>query len=258
MNIDLPHARRDLIADRLNNGQAVVAAELATEFAVSEDTIRRDLRALAVEGHCRRVYGGALPISPTFSPMSVRMDQGNEQKNMLGRVAANTVAPGELVFLDSGSTNLALVDHLPDDRDLTIATNSIDIAAAVLRRPELKLLVVGGCVDPLIGGSVDATATIGVTQMNIDRCFLGACSVSATSGVSAFNASDAAFKRVLVAASRCTVVLATSDKFRIGAPYRVVSSGAIQSFIVSHDIPDTELEALTKQGCMVLKAEKPS
>ena len=194
MNSELPLARRDLIADRLANGMAVVATELANEFDVSEDAIRRDLRALAAEGRCRRVYGGALPIAPASNPMSARITEGREQKSALGRLAATTAMPGELIFLDNGSTNLALVDYLPEDHDLTIATNSIDIAAAVLRRPELKLIMIGGCVDPVVGGAIDATATTGVSQMNIDRCFLGACSVSATQGVCAFNAADGIFR----------------------------------------------------------------
>ena len=258
MNSELPLARRDLIADRLANGMAVVATELANEFDVSEDAIRRDLRALAAEGRCRRVYGGALPISPASNPMSARITEGREQKSALGRLAATTAMPGELIFLDNGSTNLALVDYLPEDHDLTIATNSIDIAAAVLRRPELKLIMIGGCVDPIVGGAIDATATTGVSQMNIDRCFLGACSVSATQGVCAFNAADAAFKRVLVDASRCTVVLATPDKFRASAPFKVSASEAIQCYVVGHDIEAGDLEALTNQGCTVLKAEKSS
>ncbi|HEX8786620.1 MAG TPA: DeoR family transcriptional regulator, partial [Telluria sp.] len=54
---DLPIARRDLIAQRLAAGQPAIAATLALEFGVSEDAIRRDLRALAAEGRCRRVYG---------------------------------------------------------------------------------------------------------------------------------------------------------------------------------------------------------
>ena len=118
--------------------------------------------------------------------------------------------------------------------------------------------MVGGCVDPVVGGAIDATATTGVSQMNIDRCFLGACSVSATQGVCAFNAADAAFKRVLVAASRCTVVLAMPDKFRTSAPFKVAASEVVQCFVVGHDIEAGELEALTRQGCTVLKDEKSS
>lgn len=80
MNEDLPLARRDEIADRLAQGQSVVAAVLAVEFNVSEDAIRRDLRALAAQGRCRRVYGGALPITPASAPMAARMDEARAQK----------------------------------------------------------------------------------------------------------------------------------------------------------------------------------
>ena len=65
--------RRDIIAARLAHGQSVTAGSLAEEFSVSPDAIRRDLRALAAEGRCRRVYGGALPISPASLPITVRV-----------------------------------------------------------------------------------------------------------------------------------------------------------------------------------------
>ncbi|NWP10254.1 DeoR/GlpR transcriptional regulator, partial [Escherichia coli] len=80
-----------------------------------------------------------------------------------------TIRPGEFLFLDSGSTNLALVEFLPEDNDLTIATNSIDIAGAVLRRQDLKLIVLGGEADPIIGGCVDAVALQALVQMRFDR-----------------------------------------------------------------------------------------
>ena len=66
----IPLGRRRQIAERLVRGEAVGATSLALEFGVSEDAIRRDLRALAAEGVCQRVYGGALPLSPTSSPIS--------------------------------------------------------------------------------------------------------------------------------------------------------------------------------------------
>src|SRR5450755_3698797 len=134
MTIDPPMERRDIIAGRLAQGQSVTAGSLAEEFSVSPDAIRRDLRALAAEGRCRRVYGGALPISPARTPMAARIGEGRERKEALARTAATMIQPGEFLFLDNGSTNLALTGFLPGDAELTIATNSIEIAAAVLRR----------------------------------------------------------------------------------------------------------------------------
>ena len=147
MEITIPLARRDVIAERLGRGEPVVAAALAAEFDVSEDAIRRDLRSLAAEGRCRRVYGGALPLLPESKPMAARVDESRDRKAALARRAAATVQPGEFIFLDAGSTNLLLAECLPEDHVGTVATNSIDIAAAVLRRGDLSLLMVGGSVD---------------------------------------------------------------------------------------------------------------
>jgi DeoR/GlpR family transcriptional regulator of sugar metabolism len=77
MELESPLARRDVILGRLAQGQSVVAAALALEFDVSEDAIRRDLRALAAEGRCRRVYGGALPLSK--APMATRIEEARDR-----------------------------------------------------------------------------------------------------------------------------------------------------------------------------------
>lgn len=248
----LPLERRAAIAERLADGQSVSAAALAAEFAVSEDAVRRDLRALAAEGLCQRIYGGALPTAA--QPITVRKQTAQRQKAALARAAAATVRPGQLIFVDCGSTNLPIVDFLGEDQDLTVATNSIDVATAVLRRPGLRLILVGGVVTPALGGSVDAGAVATVSAMNIDRLFLGACAVAASTGVSAFDPADAQFKRALVAASAQVTVLATNEKLGTSAPFRVAHVTGIGDFILEHDVPDAALRPLLEAGAVVLKA----
>ena len=150
--------------------------------------------------------------------MAARMEEARDRKQALARRAASLVKPGQFVFLDSGSTNLALVSCLPEDFELTIATNSVDIAAAALRRSDLRLIMVGGAVNYDVGGCVDAPATLSLMQMNIDLGVLGACAVSFATGLGAYDFSDAAFKRALLAASRKHLVLATSEKLDAQAP----------------------------------------
>lgn len=252
----IPLARRDQIAQRLAAGQTVGAAVLAAEFGVSEDAIRRDLRALAAEGRCRRVYGGALPPQPGATPMAVRMDAQRERKAALARAAVATIEPGEFLFLDSSSTNLALAQCLPPEYALTIATNSVDIAAALLRRSDVHLIMVGGAVDPLVGGCIDATATLAVGQMNIQRCFLGACGVLVDGGICTVGAADAAFKRALRAASQRCVAMATNDKLGLLLPHRVAPLRDIDHLVVEHDADFATLKAMAKQGTQILKAAR--
>ena len=254
MNADLPLARRDAIAARLLKGKAVVAAALAAEFSVSEDAIRRDLRALAAEGRCRRVYGGALPLSPATEPMTTRIREGAERKDSLARAAVTIVQPGETLFLDSGSTNLALVEFLHEDADLTVVTNAVEIAAAVLRRQDLRLIVVGGLADPVIGGCVDAAAMQTVARIRFDRVFLGACSVSAEFGVGAFHFADATFKRAVLDTSRHSTVLATSDKLTARTPYQVARMERVDLLVLEAATTAEQRLQLEQAGCRLLIA----
>jgi DeoR/GlpR family transcriptional regulator of sugar metabolism len=255
---ELPLARRDLIADRLAQGQPVVAAALAAEFSVSEDAIRRDLRALAEAGRCRRVYGGALPLAPGSTPLAARMGQAGARKEALARAAATRVRPGELLFLDSGSTNLALAGHLPEDHDLVVVTNAIDIAAAVLHRQDLRLIMIGGTVDPVIGGCVDAEAVMSINRLNVDRCFLGACMVSAQAGICSYDHADATFKRALVAASQHCLALATTDKLGGQAPHQVAALKTLECLVVEQGAPPEALAELVQAGASILQAEDPT
>jgi DeoR/GlpR family transcriptional regulator of sugar metabolism len=258
MLLESPFSRRDIILDRLAQGQSVAAAALAVEFDVSEDAIRRDLRALAAEGRCRRVYGGALPPSKAMTPMATRMEEARDRKQALGRKAASLVERGQFVFLDSGSTNLAIVACLPEDVELTIATNSIDIAAAALRRPHLRLVMIGGAVNASVGGCVDASATLSVAQMNIDLGVIGACAVSSAAGVSADDLNDAIFKRAVLAASRKSLVLATTEKIGARAPHRIAEVKDIDAFVVEQDVDADALGELAAAGCAILMADRPA
>lgn len=255
MATDIPLARRDHIVQRLAHGEAVVAAALAVEFAVSEDAVRRDLRALAAQGLCRRVYGGALPlrpVAPGARPLVARLDEDRECKLALARAGADLVRPGEFIFLDTGSTNLLLAECLAEDQGLRVATNSVDIAAAVLRRGDLPLLMVGGTVDADVGGCVDASAVQTVAGLNIDRCFLGACALSASGGIGVHHHADALFKRALLAASQQCVAMLTTDKLDARAPHRVAPSHRLQHIVVPPDAPSRALAALRRAGSQVL------
>jgi DeoR/GlpR family transcriptional regulator of sugar metabolism len=252
---DLPRARRDLIADRLAAGHPVVATELAAEFSLSEDAIRRDLRALAAQGLCRRVYGGAIPIPSHDRPITARLYENPERKTALARAGAATVQPGELVFLDSGSTNVTLVDHLPEEADLTVATNGVDVAAAALRRQDLRVLLLGGEVDPHLGGSVDAAAVASLQRLRIDRCFVGVCGMDVDDGAMATHYNEVVFKRTLVERSLHRVALLSSDKLAASVHYSFASLTEIHTLVVEHDADPTRVQALLDAGARIIRAE---
>ncbi len=128
--------RQALILTELRAKGRVLAQKLARDFAVSEDTIRRDLREMAARGECERVYGGALLPRGRTRPLADRISEAPTRKANLGAAAAPLITEGMVVFFDAGSTNLAVVRSLPADMRITAVTNTPAIAAElVLRRP---------------------------------------------------------------------------------------------------------------------------
>jgi DeoR/GlpR family transcriptional regulator of sugar metabolism len=253
----LPTSRREVIAVRLDAGLSVIASELAEEFQISEDAIRRDLRALAAEGRCKRVYGGALPVSSASGSLTERISVQSSEKILLARTGARLIQPRGLIFLDGGSTNLALVAELPENKFLTVATNSVPVANAVLNRKGLRLLMVGGAVETELAACVDAEAVLAVQKMNIDHCFLGACAVSLQLGLGGFDPADTLFKRVLLSRSQKVTALVTLDKLETRAPHVIGPLEFVHELVVPHDTPSHLLATLGKAGITVLTADEP-
>ena len=248
MHDSIPLDRRRRIGERLRRGISVSASALAQEFVVSEDAIRRDLRALAAEGQCKRVYGGALPLSPEGVDFEHRVLNHPCEKRALALAALPLLEDNAVIFLDSGTTNLALAREIPNDRNLTIATNSIPIAAALFERKHSKLIVFGGQIDSHIAGSVGAAAVREAEQSNFDLCFLGACAVSAKSGIGTFHLADADFKRAVISSSGRIAALVTMDKLETRAPYRIGKLAVLDHLVLDHNTSADIITLLSDAG----------
>lgn len=250
-----PLLRKQTIRDRLVGGTAVQSNDLAAEFGVSEDAIRRDLRALADEGICQRVYGGALPLSPASGPITARMRDDPSEKNQLARRVLGLLKQGETVFLDSSSTNLLLARLIPPDIRVHIITNSVLIAAELTAKPDLEVNILGGRVNAHVGGRVDGEAMAALSEFSIDLCFLGACAFDQAEGLAGFERDDVAFKRQLIRASRSTAVLLTAEKLGTFAPYRICRADEIGTYVLPGSASRPLGDNLQESGRMVLFAE---
>ena len=110
-----PQQRQALICQILQENGRVVCAELAARLQVSEHTIRRDLHELSREGFCKKVYGGAVLSLPEAGDYSQRKDKNRAIKLRIAQQCARLVKPGGTIFIDTGTTNLAMAEALPTE-----------------------------------------------------------------------------------------------------------------------------------------------
>ena len=90
-------------------GQASIT-ELAEKLQVSADTIRRDLTDLEKQGLAQKNHGGAIALNLSTMNRVSRNTLLPEIKQRLGKQVAQCVPAGSTLFLDAGSTLLALVE----------------------------------------------------------------------------------------------------------------------------------------------------
>ncbi|MBB3228475.1 DeoR/GlpR family transcriptional regulator of sugar metabolism [Luteibacter sp. Sphag1AF] len=253
MDVALPGERQRVIAERLHRDGRVIAADLAVEFRVSEDSIRRDLRDMAAQGLCKRVYGGAL-LMHDVAPLSVRHKENAGLKRSLAQVAAGLVGKGQIIFLDAGSTNSAIAAALPEHHGLTVVTNAPDVALAVLGRPGFDVLLLGGRVHPKIGGAIGSLTLRQAQGIRADLCFPGICAIDPVHGLWTYDSEEVVLKQAIIEASGETVAVATPDKLIAAATHHTAPIAAIAHLVVAADTDEAVVAAYRAAGVAVYRA----
>jgi DeoR/GlpR family transcriptional regulator of sugar metabolism len=254
----MPAERQKEILERIQRDGRVLATDLAREFSTSEDTIRRALRDLAAQGLCARVYGGALAISPASRDIRQRREEAIERKLALGEKMASLIQPRQFVFMDAGTTNLAVAKSLAKGIGVTVATHDPTIAAALADRTDLTLITIGGQVNPLLGAAVDGQALRLVLDLRPDLLLLGICAIDADDGIAAFHNEDAQMKRVLLERSGSVAIAVLNEKLSASAPFRVAAADLISDLVVEVDAPKRVVAEFKSKGVRVHQAKTPN
>jgi DeoR/GlpR family transcriptional regulator of sugar metabolism len=246
--------RRDHLLGLLAREGKIVAKDVAAELGISEDSVRRDLRDLAAEGLCQRVYGGALPASPAVVDYAARQDVSPDGKQRVAATAAALVRPGGTMILDGGTTALAVARALPRNLACTVITHSPTVAAALLDHPHAELFLLGGRVFKHSAVACGAAAVEAAQNVSADLCLLGVTGVHPEAGLTTGDAEEAAMKRALSARAADTYILASSEKIGTASQFRVLPWEKVSGLITDAAPQDTVIAQLKALGVEVLEA----
>jgi len=246
--------RKKLLLAALQRDGQLVAKALSVQFAVSEDTIRRDLRELAQEGLLQRVHGGALPASPAAADFSLRRSIEPAAKRAIGRAAALMVKPGQIVILDGGTTAVQLARSLAPDLRATIVTHSPNVAMELVAHAGIDVVLLGGRLFKHSVVAVGAATREALGMIRADLYFMGVTGVHPTAGLSTGDLEEAYVKRAMVQQAAETVVLASSEKINAASAYKIAEVGVASTIIVEKATPQKATRALAKLGVAIVRA----
>lgn len=243
--------RKHYLLEILRRDGRIVAKTLSAELGLSEDTLRRDLREMAAEGLLQRVHGGALPASPALADYPARERISGQGKQAIGRAAAQLVRPGQVVFIDGGTTSAQLVRHLAPDLKATVVTHSPSVAVALAAHAGIEVVLLGGRLFKHSLVAVGAATIAAIGQVRADLYFMGVCSLHPEAGLSTGDFEEACVKRALCQAAGETIVLASPEKLATASPYQVVPLGEVDAIVALRSTPAELLDPYRQLGIAI-------
>ncbi len=241
----------------MSRGRASVA-ELAEVYDVTTETVRRDLAVLDRAGVVRRVHGGAVPARALHlvePAVGERETTRADHKEAIATAAVEFFPHGGgTVLLDAGTTTARIAAALPTDRELTVITNSVPIAARLATVPSVTLQMLGGRVRGLTQATVGERALRVLDALRVDVAFIGTNGISARHGLSTPDSDEAAVKRAMVRAANYVVVAADSSKIGREDLFSFAPLASVDTIITDSEITDADRRQLGDHGVEVVCA----
>jgi DeoR family fructose operon transcriptional repressor len=250
--------RHQVIAGLVSQRGRVSVADVAGDFGVTTETVRRDLAQLERAGLLRRVHGGAVPVTALTVVEPGVAERDGTRADAKDRIARAAVAllPGEhgSVLLDAGTTTGRLAALLPLDRRLVVVTNSVPVAARVTGAGSLRLHLLGGRVRTTTRAAVGDETVAALRELRVDTAFIGTNALTVDRGLSTPDPEEAAVKRAMVAAGRQVVVLADSSKVGSEHLIRFAEVGDLDVLVTDDGLDAADAAALEVRGVEVVVA----
>ncbi len=228
--------RHAFVLGELRERKHVLVSQLAESLDVSESTVRRDLRTLAKQRELELVHGGAtLPNHVDFS-FNAKQTREVEAKRVIGELAAELVADFDHIFLDSGTTCLAMLPHLRERADLCVIANSARIAREPLAQTT-SLILLGGQFRTDRLDLVGPIAAATLEQLHGFVAFIGADGVSMEVGPTASDPESAHINRLAVRHAREAILLVDHSKLAHASVFRIVDWKPISRLVTDREPP---------------------
>lgn len=252
----LPADRLQVIADLIRERGSVRGRDLVEVLGVTDETIRRDLARLAEQGVVRRAHGGAVALrAGDETDTSFRLREHELEKIAIGRRAAELIADGSSIILDSGTTTLSLARALHGKQDLVVVTTAVTNALELVGNPRTTVVMTGGVIRPTTYGASGQLAASTLRGLHVDQAFLAIHSVSAAGGLTYPLFEEVEAKRAMIEAASEVILLADHSKFGRQALVRVAPITAVHRIVTTPGVDPEEAAAIRELGIDLIIAE---
>jgi len=243
--------RLQLILDQLGKESKVQLAEMSHLLNVSEDTVRRDIKELNEQGLLRAVRGGAISNSSVPHHYRDREKYDVGQKKLIAEKAIPFIKNGQTIFMDGGTSVLAVAQMLPKDLNITVVTNSFPVADVLEDHPNADVIFAGGRLYKTAFTTIGHETIQTIRNVRANIYFMGVSSLN-TIGVTGKSYEDVQVKKTMAEMSAQVIALSTLAKINTAQAFYICPTTDIDVIITEADPNSEELSAYKKLDIAII------
>lgn len=248
--------RINQIEEYILNNNTVSLDKLTDVFKVSKNTIRRDIQELIKRGNIKKVYGGVSTNSNSLIPFNERQIKNNYPKIIIAQAAADFVKNGDVIFIDSGTTTVNMVDFLKDKSNLTIITNNLMFITNSIKYNNLNIISTGGNLIRKTNSFAGIDSLNLLKKYNINKAFMAATGISLSNGVTNSSPLEGEIKKMAVKKSSQVFVLVDNSKFDVCSLITYSDLSDIDYLITDKAPSDEYIEFIEKKKTKLIIAKQ--
>lgn len=217
----LPPRQTDILEIARREGRVDVES-LAVRFAVTPQTIRKDLNDLCDTEKLQRVHGGAVFPSNTVNlAYQARREIAAGGKARIAEAVAGLIPDGASLILNIGTTTEQVAHALRRHQELLVITNNLNVAMILSDAPGIELVISGGMVRKSDGGIVGAVAVDLIRQFKVDYAIIGASGIDEEGALLDFDYREVRVAQAILGQARKKILVADHTKFERRAPVQI-------------------------------------
>jgi len=230
----------------------LAVSEIANTLGVSDETVRRDVRPLVHRGDVVKLHGAVtLPHQVGEAPFERRLREFAEAKRAIARRTAELVEDGDSLMLDTGTTTSIFAQELLKKRNLTIVTNSADIARTLATVNGNKVYMAGGELNGDNGAAFGPSAIAFASGFRVRHAIVSIAALDAAYGPMDSHLAEAEFARMVLSRGENRIVLSDSSKFGRTALIKVCDYDGIDRLVTEAAPPPGLTAALASAGVSI-------
>jgi len=223
-------------------------AQLAKQLGVSQESIRRDVRPLATSEKLVRLHGAVtLPHHFAEAPFEKRMREGAFAKRAIARHAAAKIVDGDSVMFDTGTTTSLVARELLTRKNLTVVTNSSDIARTLATVNGNTVYMAGGKLHGDNGAAFGALAVDFLNSFSVRYSFISIGAIDAIAGVMDYQLDEAQIARAVLKQGQTSYIVTDASKFERRGLVQVCGFDGFNN-LITNDKPTAAIGERLQEG----------